>query len=106
MSARTNTTATSNRNRLSLGRKAGLFLVGTAGALTLAGGLAGSASALTPAPKPTLPIAQAPQKPQPPVGPMVIGLPEDPGPVVDGPDQIAQPLPTPDPHPAPHPQGP
>ena len=90
--------------RLTAARRAGLFLVGTAGALTLTGGLAGNVSALTPpAPMPTLPIAVAPASPQPPVGPMILGLPDDPGPVV-GPDDLVQPLPTPDPDPTP--QGP
>ena len=90
--------------RLTAARRAGLFLVGTAGALTLTGGLAGNVSALTPpAPMPILPIAVAPASPQPPVGPMILGLPDDPGPVV-GPDDLVQPLPTPDPDPTP--QGP
>lgn len=105
MSETTNTT-TARTNRLTVARRAGLFLVGTAGALTLVGSFAGTASAFTPpAPQPVMPIAQ-PDEPQPPVGPMVIVMPEQPGAVVDGPDQIAQPLPTPDPHPAPTPQGP
>ena len=106
MSDTTNTT-TARRNRLTVARRAGLFLVGTAGALALTGTFAGTASAFTPpAPKPVLPIAQPGEEPQPPVGPLVIVLPEQPGPVVDGPDQIAQPMPQPDPHPAPVPQGP
>lgn len=109
MSETTNTNRTIRTNKF---RTAGLFLVGTAGALTLTGGFAGTASALTPAPQPNLPIAQPPAKPQPPIGPGVIVMPETPEPpapqpdVPAGPDQIAQPLPTPDPHPAPHPQGP
>ena len=106
MSDTTNTT-TARRNRLTVARRAGLFLVGTAGALALTGTFAGTASAFPPpAHKPVLPIAQPGEEPQPPVGPLVIVLPEQPGPVVDGPDQIAQPMPQPDPHPAPVPQGP
>ena len=81
-----------------LARSAGLFLAGTAGAIALSGGFAGSASALTPAPRPTLPIAQAEPQPQPPVVPGVVVLPSDPGPVdptpVPGPDQVAQPMPS------------
>jgi len=83
-----------------------LALVGAASAVALTGAFTGTAAAFTPAPQPNLPMAQAPQQPQPPIGPMILTLPEDPGPVVDGPDQIAQPVPVPDPHPAPHPQGP
>ncbi len=106
MSETTNTT-TARSTRLTVARRAGLFLVGTAGALTLTGTLAGTASAFTPpAPQPNLPIAQPADEPQPPIGPLVIALPEQPGPGFDGPDQVAQPLPTPDPHPAPTPQGP
>ncbi|MHB1139675.1 MAG: hypothetical protein ACYC2O_12025 [Microthrixaceae bacterium] len=105
--SKTTNTATARSTRLTVARRAGLFLVGTAGALTLTGTLAGTASAFTPpAPKPVLPIAQPGEEPQPPVGPMVIAFPEQPDPGFDGPDQVAQPLPTPDPHPAPTPQGP
>ena len=94
-------------NRLTATRRAGLFLICTAGALTFTGAVAGTASAFTPpAPQPDLPILMAPQQPQPPVGPMIIALPEGDGPSLDGPDQIAQPLPTPEPHPTPGPQGP
>ncbi|CAN5583783.1 hypothetical protein BH10ACT3_BH10ACT3_03930 [soil metagenome] len=112
MSETTNTATTARTNRLGIARRsnarrAGRLLIGTAGAIVLTGAFAGTASALTPpAPQPVMPIAQAPFEPQPPVGPMVLSLPETPGPVLDGPDELAQPLPTPEPHPAPGPQGP
>jgi len=106
MSETTNT-STARSNRLTVARRAGLFLVGAAGAVTFTGAFAGTASAFTPpAPGPSLPIVQAPQQPQPPIVPGVIVLPSDPGPGLDGPSELAQPVPTPDPHPAPGPQGP
>jgi hypothetical protein len=106
MSETTNTTA-ARATRLTVARRAGLFLVGSAGALTFTGAFAGNAAAFTPpAPGPSFEIVDAPQQPQPPVVPGIIVLPSDPGPGLDGPGEIAQPVPTPEPHPAPGPQGP
>lgn len=80
-----------HRTHLTIARRAALLAVGTATAVGLTAGLAGTASALTP--QPDLPIAIAQPEIDPPVDPTP--------PLPTGPDDLAIPPIVPDPFPVP-----
>jgi hypothetical protein len=85
------------RTHLTIARRAALLVVGSATALGLTAGFAGSASALSPMPTPDLPVIVELSDPEPPVDP-----PSDPTPQVPvGPAELTTPTTIPDPFPVP-----